>query len=87
MSGGASARAISGDSDGIDGQSPESALAPVDHAHNMAMSSPAPQQPIWGEEEDRLLHSGNPQSLKDLETKMGKVAFKRRIAEIHMASV
>ena len=87
MSGGASARAISGDSDGIDGQSPESALAPVDHAHNMAMSSPAPQQPVWGEEEDRLLHSGNPQSLKDLETKMGKVAFKRRIAEIHMASV
>jgi hypothetical protein len=60
----------------VDGQSTASApaLVPV----------PLPQQPVWGEEEDRLLRSGDPVALKKLEAKMGKAAFKRRTAEINM---
>ena len=73
----------------VDGQSPESALASVDHNHDIAvdMASPSPQQPIWGEEEDRLLRSGDLIVLKDLEARMGKASFKRRTAEIHSAPV
>jgi hypothetical protein len=50
-------------------------------------ASPNPQPPTWGEEEDSLLRSGDPEALKELETKMGKVSFKRRIAEIHNVPV
>ena len=70
----------------VDGQFPESASAPVDHKYDVAvdMVSPSPQQPVWGEEEDRLLRSGDPVVLKKLEVKMGKASFKQRTAEINL---
>jgi hypothetical protein len=73
----------------VDGQFPESASASVDRKYAVAvdMVSPSPQQPVWGEEEDRLLRSGDPVVLKNLEAKMGKASFKQRTAEINLVPV
>ena len=67
-------------------QPPESASVSVDRKSVVAVDigSPSPQQPVWGEEEDRLLCSGDPVVLKKLEAKMGKASFKQRTAEINL---
>ncbi|KIM87289.1 hypothetical protein PILCRDRAFT_814783 [Piloderma croceum F 1598] len=72
----------------VDRQFPESASASIDRKSDVAvdMVSPSPQQPIWGDEEDRLLRSGDPVVLKKLEAKMGKASFKQRTAEINLVS-
>jgi len=63
-------------------QSP--ALEPVDHGDSVVadMTPLSPQQPISGEEEDKLLLSGDMVGLKEMEMKVGGPALKRRTAEI-----
>jgi hypothetical protein len=82
ISGGGSSRATSGAPAGSIGQSP--ALEPVDCGDSAVadMTPSSPQQPISGEEEDKLLLSGDMVGLKEMEMKMGGPALKRRTAEI-----
>jgi len=76
MSDSNSSRATSGaPAESMDRQSPAPAFQPVDHMDTQ-------EQPIPGEEQDRLLLSGNTVELKELELMMGGPSFKRRIAEI-----
>lgn len=58
--------------------SPESAWGNREHIK----LDTTPPAPVWGPEEDKILVSGNATALKELETRMGRVLFKRRTAEL-----
>ena len=84
-SSGATSDAPVGDTNG---RSPDH-TSELDHADAIAdgIATLPQQETIWGEEEDKLLRSGNPLVLKELEAKMGGPSFKRRTAEINSAAV
>jgi hypothetical protein len=84
LSEGSSSRATSGaPAENMEGRAPGAAL-PVDRAHSKDVASSPPQEPIWKEQEeiDKVLLSGDPEALKELQEKMGGPSFKRRTADL-----